>query len=97
MTLTTEEIFDLAKFAGLQVGKLGVEMETELTVVECPAEGVLQDDKSVLHTVHIAYYSEYPDEGVQPLGKEIKQNAPADGLRSNTVRRDVGTLEGKQL
>lgn len=71
MTLTIDEIKDLAQFCGLEVnGEITEEdAEVEITVTDCPKGGVKDDDDSIIHCRHIAYYEEYPDEGVMPLGE----------------------------
>jgi hypothetical protein len=74
LTLTVEEIKDLAEFTGLRViGKLDEdEKETEITISKCPKRGVKEDDGSIIHCKHIAHYTEYPEEGVMPLGSPLK-------------------------
>ncbi len=73
MTMTIEEIKDLALFAGLSISDgVGVEdMDAEITVEVC-SKGVMDDDGVAKRYAHIAYYTDYPEEGVQGLGKEIK-------------------------
>ncbi len=77
MVLTVDEIKDLAKCVGLKV-------RGELTEDEGEYEIVLQQAKHTPHLVighnekrmsmfrTLAYYADYPEEGVYPLGKEIK-------------------------
>jgi len=70
MTLTIEEIKDLAEFAGLRVNDDDVDSDnrdTEITVTKCPKQGVM-DETKVIHCRHMAYFDEYPEEGVMPLG-----------------------------
>ena len=58
MVLTVKEIIDLATLAGLCITTSlfdEYELETEITV-------------EVIDGKKIAYYTEYPDEGVLPLG-----------------------------
>ena len=78
MTLTGREILELAQMAGLPVAE-EVDpdlLETEYTVIPCPVEGVLDEDSGQrIHTRLAAYASEYPEEGVQPLGEALP--APA--------------------
>lgn len=79
MVLTVREIYDLACFAGFTINHSKMfmpsedEMETEITAVDCPASGVLDEDGvSRRYYTKIAYYTEYPEEGVVGLGEEIK-------------------------
>jgi hypothetical protein len=82
LTLTIAQIIDLAAFAGL-VFKEGCDpdddaLETELTIQGCPAIGVLDDDDDSVtrrHYEHIAYFTEYPEEGWVGLGKEVSNAA----------------------
>ena len=75
ITLTVAEIASLAAFAGLTLDeKFPVdadEAESEIVVCDCPPEGLTDDDGKVTHHAHIAYFSEYPEEGSAPLGPEI--------------------------
>ncbi len=75
MNLTISEIKNLAEFAGMTVDLEGIdadEMESEISVVLCPKDGLLDDDgkTKIKYTGHIAYFSEYPEEGCHPLGEE---------------------------
>ena len=72
LTLTTAEIKDLALFAGLRVEDALTEdeLETEITIGDCPETGVISDGK-IVHYRHICHYAEYPEEGCGPLGKEL--------------------------
>lgn len=76
VTLTVDQIKDLAEMAGLRVeGDItDDDRETEITVETCPPDGV-DDEGTMRHYRHIAYYDEYPGEGVYPLGPEIRPNA----------------------
>lgn len=75
ITLTVEQIKNLAEFAGLRVkDKLTEEdKETEITITTCPKQGILDDDESIIHCKHIAYLEEYPEEGVCPLDPTTPQ------------------------
>ena len=86
ITLTVAEIIDLAICAGIglatDVTYDSDELETEIVVMECPKQGVLDDDGKPTHYTHIAYFDEYPEEGSFPLGDELAPpnaggNAPA--------------------
>lgn len=71
MALSILEIKDLAEFAGLEVKPPSSrdDMEAEITITECPKEGI-EDEGTQRHFKHIAYFSEYPEEGAWPLGSE---------------------------
>lgn len=75
MQLTAKEIADLAEFAGFTINRASIdddELETSYTVTDCPASGVTEEDSDVFrHYAHIAYSTEYPNEGVHPLGDEL--------------------------
>ena len=73
MILTIHQIRNLAAFAGLVVTPDPVddtqnEKETEIAVAPCPPQGVKdEDDESIIHCQLVAYFEEYPEEGVYPL------------------------------
>lgn len=73
LTLTIDQIKDLAEFAGLRIeGEITDEdKETEITITACPKQGIEDDDGSIIHYRHIAYLEEYPEEGVCPLGQQL--------------------------
>lgn len=77
LTLTIAEIKDLADFSGLTrhgvyiPDGLDDDSETEIIITACPKDGIKEDDGSRGHYPHIAYYAEYPEEGVYPLGQRI--------------------------
>ena len=77
ITLTVAEIKDLAECAGFVFNQHFMpdadDMETEITINTCPASGVLDDDNKPTHYAHIAYFSEYPEEGCYPLGSETEK------------------------
>lgn len=75
LTLTMEEIRDLAQFCGMVVqdptpAEMEVERETEITIAKWPKKGVWDEDQKcqVPPHKHIAYFDEYPEEGTLPLG-----------------------------
>lgn len=74
MILTIEQIRDLASFAGLKVDPEvdDDERETEIVICGCPPQGIEGENGVVEHYKHVAYLQEYPDEGVFPLGPELK-------------------------
>ena len=65
ITLTGEEIHDLAEAVGLAIQPQDYTdiFEDEMTITACPSVGVLNDDGNKIHSKHIAYLSDYPDEG----------------------------------
>lgn len=73
LTLTGKEIKDLAEAVGLVIDPRNYtdELETEITIIDCPESGVLGDDGKATHYEHVAYLSEYPEEGTFPLGDEV--------------------------
>lgn len=75
LTLTVDEIRDLAKFAGfcLKDNREPDEDEIEITIEDCPPIGVKDDDGSIIHTKHIAFYEDVRDDGCMPLGKQITE------------------------
>jgi hypothetical protein len=76
LTLKGREIKDLAEAVGLWIQQLDYtdELETEMTIIDCPASGVMDDDGKAKHYEHVAYLSEYPEEGAFPLGDEVTPN-----------------------
>jgi hypothetical protein len=80
--LTVAEIIDLAEFAGLTLDKqMGLpdedQLQTEITIAPCSIApcsktGVLNGDGVAEFYAHVAYFSEYPDEGFMGLGKQLK-------------------------
>ena len=86
ITLTIAEIMDLAECVGIALANDATygaeELETEIVVIECPKQGVLDDDGKPTHYAHIAYFEEYPEEGSFPLGAELSPpNAKLPGGR----------------
>lgn len=77
LTLTGKEIKDLAEAVGLVIADHDYtdEFETEMTIIDCPEQGVSDDDEKPTHYKHVAYLTDYPDEGVFALGDEIKDDA----------------------
>jgi hypothetical protein len=75
ITLTVKQIADLAGYAGLVLNQRfipkGDDLETEYTVMECPPTGTTDYEGKVKHYAHIAYVTDYPDDGVCPLGDEV--------------------------
>ena len=76
ISLTVAEIIDLAEFAGCTIPRdelhMPDDMEAELTIAPCPAKGVLdEEDGSRSHYRHVAYFSDYPEEGCTGLGPDL--------------------------
>ena len=75
ITLTVKEIAELAEYAGLTLHSRfmpeGDDLDVEYTVIECPPTGTTDDDGNVKYYAHVAYSTDYPDEGVCPLGDEV--------------------------
>ena len=86
ITLTVAEIRDLALFCGFRVDDNGEEkrgsdeLDTEIVIEACE-KGIQDDDGKVLHYSHIAWFSEYPDEGVMGLGPEIHTPDRTAGMK----------------
>lgn len=76
LTLTGKEIKDLAEAVGLVIAPHDYtdELETEMTIIDCPSNGVLDDGGKATHYKYVAYLTEYPEEGSFPLGDEIAAN-----------------------
>ena len=77
ITLTTLEIADLAKFAGLLCGLPNRESrEDQVTIEPCPEDGLRDDDEGeIWSSSWIAYMTEYPEEGSVTLGNTIRAGA----------------------
>ena len=83
VTLTMEEIRNLAQFCGMVVAEptdkeKEDERETEIVIAPWPKDGVKGDEGMLPPHKHIAYFDEYPEEGCVPLGSP---NAGADAPR----------------
>jgi len=75
LTLTIEEIRDLAQFCGMVIQQPTAsekedERDTEIVIAAWPKKGVFDEDQKCQVTPHkhIAYFEEYHEEGVLPLG-----------------------------
>jgi hypothetical protein len=76
ITLTVAEIKDLAECAGFTIEPASVPTDpetlgTEITVIDCPKEGVKEDDNRLVRYAHVAYFDECPGEGCHPLGEAV--------------------------
>lgn len=85
-TLTVKQIRELAGYVGivldstpLSAEELETEAETAITIEDCPAEGVQEDDGVRRHYSHVAYFTEYPEEGCMPLGDETREKTLGAG------------------
>lgn len=90
LTLTIEEIRDLAGMCGLVVKdaldkEKEDERETEITITPWPATGIKDENgKPYAHAhKHLAYFEEYPEEGCVPLGSP---NAKVSGPAANNQK-----------
>ncbi len=75
VALTINQIQELAEFAGLTISTRPSsldDMEAEITVMDSPkGHEVIEDNGSRERYNRIAYYSDYPEEGVMPLGMKV--------------------------
>lgn len=78
ITLTVREIEDLAKAAGIPVEKridsYLDDMEIEFTIVEKEGGVEIRDNETspeIKRHAHAVFCTEYPEEGICPLGPEI--------------------------
>lgn len=73
LILTIKEIKDLAEFAGLIIGNEGKsdldDDDAEITIEDCPAAGLEDEDGKFTHSRKIAYFTGYPEEGAFNLGE----------------------------
>ena len=79
LTLTMEEIKDLALFAGFRVAPDDLDednKDTEITIEVFPEKGIKDDDGILTGYRHLAYLAEYPEEGAMPLGTSNDQAHP---------------------
>ncbi len=76
LTLTVEQIKDLAEFAGLTLNsRFGLsedELASEITIDTALPDGVVMDNGDKKKFSHVAWFADYPDEGCCPLGPELK-------------------------
>lgn len=84
--LTVAEIIDLVACAGFTLDPAQIaatdsdELETEITIEQCPTQGIADDDGMPRHYEKIAYFTEYPEEGAIGIGKEV--TAPIPGTQT---------------
>lgn len=74
LTLTVGEIKTLAECVGLRVadGTSDDDMEGRIIITEGPQQGIKEDDGTVIHCRYMAYWEDYPEEGVMPLDRITK-------------------------
>ncbi len=80
ITLNGKQIRELAEFVGLTITEhdYADEYETEITIADCPVNGVIEDDGSTTKYDYIAYLTDYPEEGVCPLGEGEQLTPPKE-------------------
>jgi hypothetical protein len=84
LTLTVDEIADLARFAGLVLDETrctgpAEEGEIEISVGPCPEGGLYEEAGGERkHYRVIAWFDEYPEEGSEGLGPEISSPTPPE-------------------
>lgn len=76
LTLTVNEIADLARFAGLVLDETRLpdrdEGDVEIAIDQCPESGLFDEEcDTPKHYRFIAWLDEYPEEGSWGLGEEI--------------------------
>jgi len=76
ITLTVNEIYDLARFAGFPLDENVKpdedEGESTITIGDCPDKGLSDEGDQVCRKYrHAAWSEEYPEEGMVGLGDEI--------------------------
>lgn len=74
--LTAKQIGDLAVAAGftIDVDPDDGQLDTEYTIVKMdPKKGVLNDDNVMEYYAHVAYLTDYPEEGSFPLGDKLSE------------------------
>ncbi|QWP79189.1 hypothetical protein J5226_12725 [Lysobacter sp. K5869] len=78
VTLTVAQILELAEFTGLHFDRSKMppdeELECEYTISEAPLDGVPDDVGALRRYSHVAWITEYPEEGCLPLGPELTQD-----------------------
>lgn len=68
--LSVKQIIELAEFAGLHIDKDKLdegEMETPIAIMKCPEDMRWEDEPNTVYE-YAAFYNEYPQEGIVPLG-----------------------------
>ena len=77
IVLTGQQIFELAEYAGFKVQcSFDDNLLDETTVKHCPAKAINETVDDITYSKfynHIAYYTEYPEEGCLGLGAEIQR------------------------
>lgn len=84
-TMTGEDILKLCQSYGIQFVQSELEpvdeyledlLESEITLVN-DESGVFDDNGVLWHYRYKAYYTEYPEEGVIPLGEPLNKRKPS--------------------
>ena len=93
ITLTINEIYDLAFVAGLPLDQLtrpkGDDGEMTISVGPCPEMGLHCETSGKTRKYRmIAWFEEYPEEGSMGLGPEL--NAKGHGRRAGAGTQDDG-------
>ena len=76
ITLTIGEIINLARFAGLVIDPETADdpddLDVEISIGPVPEKGLSADGvEGIKYNGHMAWFYEYPEEGVMPLGEKI--------------------------
>ena len=72
MTLTINEIYDLAFVAGLSIAERPEDGEMTITIGTCPEAGLHCETSGKTRKYRmIAWFEEYPEEGSMGLGPEM--------------------------
>lgn len=82
ITLTMQQIKELAEFTGMVVDASGFDeeyMEGEYVIAECPESGIKNDGEpsdpeTFSHYEFVVYCQECPEEGCIGLGPELRPN-----------------------
>ena len=89
ITLTVNEIYELARFAGFPLDENAKpdedEGEATISIGDCPDKGLFDEGHQVCRKyTHVAWLDEYPEEGMVGLGAEISEaNSQADTRGNN--------------
>tara|TARA_R110000851_G_scaffold199128_1_gene350172 strand:+ start:70 stop:327 length:258 start_codon:yes stop_codon:yes gene_type:complete len=82
MTLTGQEIKELAELAGFTINPDHIEpdyLEAEYYITSCPKQGVMDDDGSVATYSHVVICDGMDESECQPLGDKISTLGPLQG------------------
>jgi hypothetical protein len=97
INITVRQILDLVACAGYDTTNLHAqtgkdEFDTEITIDQCPPNGLIDDDGKPDHYELIAYFTEYPEDGCLGLGERIEPPnvKPADTNDSSEYMDSLG-------